>query len=277
MKHTERAQTRLVMSRPDYFKIAYEINPWMRISRQPHLKRSLKQWETLFLTLTKDVKAGVALIPPVRNCPDLVFTANAGFVSGKQFLASRFKYAERRKEEPHFKRWFKARGYRSRTVPRGVFFEGEGDLLYQGGQLFLGCRFRSQSRVHRALSAWLRERVLPLELVDKRFYHLDTCFLPLSRNTLLYYPGAFDPYARKVIQSFIPHPVALSEREAKKFVLNGVVVGKTLVTNEGLSAKTKRIVRREGFRIIELDLSEFHKSGGSAKCLTLYRPARRCE
>jgi len=270
-------QIRLLMSRPDYFKIAYEINPWMRIARQPDPKKSLKQWEELFRVLTKETKAAVALIPPVRNCPDLVFTANAGFVSGKQFLSSRFRYAERKKEEPHFKRWFREHGYRVRTVPGNIFFEGEGDLLYQGGQLFLGYRFRSQSRAHFAISDWLGERVLPLELVDKRFYHLDTCFLPLSTRMLLYYPGAFDPYSQKVIRTFIPHPVPVTEREAKKFVLNGVVIGKTLVANKGMSAKTKRLVRSEGFRIIELDLSEFHKSGGSAKCLTLYMPSRRCE
>ncbi|MBI4431077.1 MAG: amidinotransferase [Candidatus Omnitrophica bacterium] len=267
----------LIMSRPEYFRVAYEINPWMRISHQPNLKKSARQWQELLKVLTRDAKVKVSLVPPVTSCPDLVFTANAGFISGREILASRFRYAERRKEEPHFRRWFNRQGYRVRNIPQGIFFEGEGDLLCHGGQLFLGYRFRSESKVHRVISAWLHERVLPLELVDKRFYHLDTCFLPLNANTLLYYPGAFDAYARRVIQSFAPNPVAVTEKEAVKFVLNGVVAGKTLVTNEGFSTKTKRMIRSQGFRLIELDLSEFHKSGGSAKCLTLYAPARRCD
>jgi len=267
--------TRLLMANPEFFKVAYEINPWMRIAHQPDLARSFCQWNTLYATLRKEAGAEISLLPPVKKCPDLVFTANAGFVVDKRFLASHFRHRQRRVEEPHFKRWFRAHKFNVAALPGKCFFEGEGDLLYQSGQLFMGYRFRSECRAHSALGALLGERVLPVELSDKRFYHLDTCFLPLDRETLLYYPGAFDEYARKVIKSFVPDPVAVSLREALKFVLNGVMVGKTLVTNRGFAAKTKRLIHRKGIKLIELDLSEFHKSGGSAKCLTLYLPARR--
>ena len=37
---------------------------------------------------------------------------------------------------------------------------------------------------------------LPLELVDPRFYHLDTCFCPVAPGVAIYYPGAFDEYGR---------------------------------------------------------------------------------
>lgn len=273
MRSRNRFAAHLLMSKPDHFRVAYEINPWMRISRQPDLNRSGHQWEALYRALVKEAHAHVSLVSPVKACPDLVFTANAGVVVDKDFIPSSFRPKQRRGEVPHFKKWFKTHGYRTRMFPSRCFFEGEGDLLRHGTQWFMGYRFRSEWQAHRALAARFRERVLPLELADKRFYHLDTCFLPLDNETLFYYPGAFDRYARKVIQSFVPNPVAVSFAEARKFVLNGVVVGKTLVTNIGFRTKAKRTIRKAGLRLIEVDLSEFHKSGGSAKCLTLYLPA----
>lgn len=260
------------MCQPDYFQVAYEINPWMRLTHQPDRARSLAQWNELYRVLKK-AGTRISLISPQSKCPDLVFTANAGVVFRNTFLASRFRFPERGGEEPHFRKWFRDKGYRVRTLPPQHFFEGEGDLLFKGGKGgigFFGWRFRSERRVQPKLESWLARPVVPLELADKRFYHLDTCFLPLDEKTVLYYPGAFTPFSRCVIRDFVPNAVAVTEREAVQFVLNGVVIDRTLVTNSGCSARTKAVIRRCGLRLVELDLSEFHKSGGSAKCLTLY-------
>ena len=46
---------------------------------------------------------------------------------------------------------------------------------------------------------WLDCLVVSVELVDPRFYHLDTCFCPLGPGQALHYPAAFDEYARRVL------------------------------------------------------------------------------
>ena len=51
----------------------------------------------------------------------------------------------------------------------------------------------------RSLSDWFTREILPLELVDSRFYHLDTCLCPLSGGELLYFPPAFDRYGQEAI------------------------------------------------------------------------------
>jgi N-dimethylarginine dimethylaminohydrolase len=47
-----------------------------------------------------------------------------------------------------------------------------------------------------------------------------------------------------------------------------VVIGRQVVLHEGCG-DLETMLRREGFETHDLDLSEFLKAGGSAKCLTL--------
>jgi N-dimethylarginine dimethylaminohydrolase len=113
--------------------------------------------------------------------------------------------------------------------------------------------------------------VLSLELVDPRFYHLDTCFCPLDDRRALYYPPAFDDYGRRVIREFVPEPIAVDDADALRFACNAVVVGRDIVVQSGCDALEKTL-REHGFTPYPVDLSEFHKAGGSAKCLVLWLP-----
>ena len=134
--------------------------------------------------------------------------------------------------------------------------------------MFAGYRFRSDVRSHQWVGERLGVPVLPLELVDPRFYHLDTCFCPLADDLAIYYPGAFDEYGRSVLKDRIPRLVEVSPEEAISFSCNAVVVGRTVVLNEG-APKLSAALSDLGFAVRPLDFSEFIKSGGSAKCLTL--------
>ena len=134
--------------------------------------------------------------------------------------------------------------------------------------LFAGYRIRSDVQGHQHLAGLIRRQVLPLELVNPYFYHLDTCFCPLAPGEALYYPEAFDSYGRKVLATHVPRLIAASENEAKRFGCNAVVVGKTVVTNTGCE-KLAADLRAAGYTPVAVELDEFLKSGGSAKCLTL--------
>ena len=191
---------------------------------------------------------------------------------GCTFIRSNFRYPERQREEPVYARYFRTQGVRVLTLPRALNFEGEGDALWVGHTLFLGFRFRSDAATHERLAALLKRRVLPLELKDKRFYHLDTCFCPLGSSGLLWYPKAFDRYGRKVIEDAVTDLIAVSEADALKFSCNAIVAGRHVVLHRGLSAALRRQLTRRGYQAHEVDLSEFLKAGGSAKCLVLTLP-----
>jgi len=265
------------MCRPTYYTIAYEINPWMSLKRQANHRRAVQQWNALYQLLTHQLQVRVALLPPRPGVPDLVFTANAGLIAGPLVIRSNFRHPQRQREQPILERYFRREGFRVARLPARYRFEGEGDALWVSDTLLFGFRFRSHAPAHTRLSRLLGARVLPVELADKRFYHLDTCFAPLSSRSALWFPGAFDRYGRKVIESLVPDLISVSEADAKRFVCNAIVIGRHVVLQEGYSAALNRTLSRRGWTPCPTDLSEFLKAGGSAKCLvlSLHRAADR--
>lgn len=260
-------QPRILMCPPDHYGIEYEINPWMNRSLGAVRALAFRQWQQLHDTL---VNLGVCVetMTPQPGLPDLVFTANAGLVFHTRFLSSRFRHEVRAKESPHFDAWFAANGFAVEHLPEHTFHEGAGDALFCGDTLFAGYRTRSDASAHQWVGEKLGVRVLPLELVNPRFYHLDTCFCPLAPGEALYFPDAFDTYGKRVLYTHVPKLIAVEEPEAHRFGCNAVVVGKTVVHNSQCPRMGEALTRA-GYKSVEVELDEFLKAGGSAKCLTL--------
>jgi len=258
---------RILMCPPDHYGIEYEINPWMKVEHGSTPERARQQWQGLYELLAAS-GATVELLTPVKGLPDLVFTANAGLVFGERFYSSRFRHEVRAREEPVFDAWFAAHGFAVEHIPQGSYFEGAGDALFCGETLFAGYRIRSDVSGHQWLGRALGVQVLPVELVDKAFYHLDTCFCPLAPGEAIWYPAAFDAYGQKVIQAHVPSLIPVVKDEAERFGCNAVVVGRTVFLNAGCARLTADLEAR-GYAVRATPLDEFLKSGGSAKCLTL--------
>jgi N-dimethylarginine dimethylaminohydrolase len=258
---------RILMCPPAFFDIEYEINPWMDRLRSSDHERAIGQWTTL-KNLLESLGATICCLDPVPGLPDLVFTANAALIFRNRAILSRFRHPQRQGEEKYFRNWFEQHGFELLELPRECFFEGAGDALFGGETLFAGYRIRSVVRGHQRIAELLDCRVLSLELVDPHFYHLDTCFCPLNERAAVFYPPAFDSYAREVLAATIEDLIPASDAEARRFACNAVVLGDTVITNEGCPA-LHRELRSRGFRTCDTPLGEFLKAGGSAKCLTL--------
>jgi N-dimethylarginine dimethylaminohydrolase len=255
------------MCPPTHFGIEYEINPWMNVRIASDPDRSRTQWTELRQTIS-ELGALVDLIEPAPGLPDLVFTANAGLIFHNLFISSNFRFGVRRGEAVHFESWAQGRGLEVVRLPEGYYFEGAGDALFCGETLFAGYRFRSDVRSHQWVGERLGVEVLPMELMDPRFYHLDTCFCPLAPDSALYYPGAFDDYGRSVLRDRVANLIEVAAEEAVSFSCNAVVIGRTVVLNQG-APKLAGALEAAGYEVRPLCFSEFIKSGGSAKCLTL--------
>ncbi len=260
-----------LMCAPTHYDVDYVINPWMvgNIHRSSK-DRATSQWQTLYEHLSH--RAEVKLVNPAQGWPDMVFTANAGLILGQTVVLSRFYHPERQGEQPHFKAWFEDQGYTVYELPDELAFEGAGDALLDraGRWLWAGYGFRSMLESHPYLAKWLAIEVLSLRLVDERFYHLDTCFCPLSDGYLLYYPGAFDTYSNRLIEMRVPTSkrIAIAEPDAVNFACNAVDIAGTIILNR-ISPELKERLVQCGFAVIESELTEFLKAGGAAKCLTL--------
>ena len=255
------------MCPPDFYGIEYEINPWMSRSRASDFELSRQQWQAL-RTLLAELGTEISLMRPVPGLPDLVFTANAALMWRKQAILARFRHPARQPETAEDAGWFQQNGFETVTLPEELDFEGAGDALFCGETLFGGYLIRSDARALQWVGQHVGCRVIPLQLVDLRYYHLDTCFCPISPTEAIYYPPAFDDYGQRALQEHVPTLIPVVDEEAARFACNAVVLGRHVVLNTGCP-RLEADLARLGYEPHSTDLGEFIKAGGSAKCLTL--------
>ena len=263
--------TELLVCRPTYFGIEYEINPWMSMDENADPEFAIFQWDRMCSRLTK---AGATLrhIEPQRGLPDMVFTANAGLVYKKTVILSNFRHEERRGEKQFFKDWFLKNGYRVVELPDSLAFEGEGDALFFKGVLFMGSGFRTDPDAHPIIARALDIDVVSCELVNPQFYHLDTCFLPI-KDRIIYYRDAFSDFSQNIMIHKLVEigydtgaldVLSVHEDQAKEFICNSIEVNNTIVTPTDMFS-----LSFSGRKTYVSNMSEFMKSGGAVKCLTL--------
>jgi ornithine--oxo-acid transaminase len=256
-----------LMCPPVHFDVSYAINPWMDLSVRVDRERAQCQWDALVATL-REAGADVELLEPLPALPDLVFTANLGLVDGTTFIPARMRHPERRPESAHAESWFRSRGFEIRRLGEDVVQEGAGDALPFGATLVAGYRTRSSASAYVDLARLVEGRILPVELVDERFYHVDIAFCPLDADTALVAPGALDADGVRLLAELVSDPIMLTDDEARAFSANCVVVGRTVVM-PACSRRLRRELRARDFEPVVVDVSEFLKAGGGPRCLTL--------
>ncbi|MDB5364925.1 MAG: ornithine--oxo-acid transaminase [Rhodospirillales bacterium] len=274
-------RTRIVMCPPSRFEVAYCINPWMAPARWSAERMQLtaaasNDWTVLRNTL-EDCGAEIDIVPPEAGLPDLVFTANAAVVLDGVALVARFRHAERQGEEIPYRHAFeklrdqgKLRAVR--MMPDEVVLEGAGDCVWDAARnlFWVGYGPRSDRAAADVVARTFGVEALPIELVDPRFYHMDTALLPLPRGEVVYVPSAFSAEgmalltARVGTDKLIPVPDA----DAVELAANAVVLGDQVVLGS-CSDEWAATLATRGYRVRRTGLAPFRLSGGSAWCLTL--------
>lgn len=260
-----------LMCSPKFYDVAYVINPWMVGNLHASSRVLAKaQWERLYAALS--AIANIELVEPRAGSPDMVFTANAGLEHEGIVVPSRFSHPERRAEEQCFRRWFHEAGYKVVELPKGIFFEGEGDALFStdGSRLWAGYGPRTSYESHGYLARTWDVEVYSLHLIDQRFYHFDTCFATLVGGFVLYYPNAFDAASNAQIEAVYPRErrIAVAEADASCFACNAINVDDTGILNCASNELTHTL-EVAGLQVISVSLTEFLKAGGAAKCLVM--------
>ncbi|MGC5011420.1 dimethylargininase [Streptosporangium sp. DT93] len=255
-----------LMCRPDHFTVEYAINPWMHPEAGADREVAIRQWETL-RSVYLDLGHRVSLIEPLEGLPDMVFAANGALVVDGRVYGARFAYPQREAEGPAYLRWFTENGH-DRVHEAAFVNEGEGDFLTLDHLVLAGTGFRTDITAHKEAQEFLGRPVVTLRLVDPRFYHLDTALFPLNGHNVAYFPGAFSPGSREVLRNLFPDAVLASEEDALTFGLNSVSDGVNVVISAE-AAGLQLELKRRGFEVVPVDLSELLKAGGGAKCCTL--------
>lgn len=254
-----------LMCRPEFFTVSYSINPWMRPEKGADTARALRQWESLKQAY-ESLGHRVSLIDPVEGLPDMVFAANGALVVDGRVYGARFAHPERAAEGPAYLRWFVEQGYE--TLEASFTNEGEGDYLTLDEMILAGTGFRTDVAAHMEAQEFLGRPVVTLRLVDPRYYHLDTALFPLDGRNVAYYPEAFSEGSRRVLRRLFPDAVVATSADAEVLGLNAVSDGRNVVVNAEATGLVLELKRR-GFEVVPVDLSELRKAGGGPKCCTL--------
>ncbi|GAA3377180.1 arginine deiminase-related protein [Streptomyces sannanensis] len=249
---------------PRYFDVQYAINPWMREDAQVDVGLARHQWETL-IQAYRDHGHTVETVEPVEGLPDMVFAANAALVVEGRVFGSRFHAPQRQPETAAYENWFKAAGFDVHE-PESVC-EGEGDLVPTGRFILAGTGFRTTREAHREVQEFFGVPTIGLQLVDPRFYHLDTALFVLDDENIAYYPQAFSAGSRDVLERLYPDAVIATPDDAMAFGLNSVSDGRHVFVAPQAHGLIEQLARR-GYVPVPVDLSEFQKAGGGIKCCT---------
>ena len=267
-----KARTRhYLMCPPTHFSVTYAINPWMDPSVPVDHDLCDVQWEILrntYLSLGHTVD----LIEAEPGMPDMVFAANGGLVVGGRAYSARFRHEQRQAESQAYRNWLKR--HEINAVEPIETNEGEGDFLVLGSMILAGSGFRTTIAAHIEAADAVDRPVVSLELVDPRFYHLDTCLAVLDDGNgsapadIAYYPAAFSQHSQRALRDLFPDAIIVKEADALVLGLNAVSDGYNVVMPLAATDFAERL-RSRGYNPVTVDLGELLKSGGSVKCCTL--------
>jgi len=256
---------RLLMCRPAHFDVAYAINPWMHPELPSDTDRAVAEWEQL-RSAYEQAGHVVEVVEPGRCLPDMVFAANSALVvDGIAYLA-RFRYPQRRGEEKLYARWFRRHGFAVHRARHGN--EGEGDFACAGDLILAGTGFRTDRAAHAEVERVFGRPVLSLDLIDPRFYHLDTALFVVDGDQVAYFPGAFSTDSRATLRRRFPDAIVVDEHDALAFGCNAMSDGRNVFLAAGADQLACDL-EAQGFVVVPISLPELRKAGGSVKCCTL--------
>jgi N-dimethylarginine dimethylaminohydrolase len=256
---------RYAMTSPQFFAVDYAINPWMDTDNPVDTAVAVAQWEHLRDTYLR-LGHVIDLVAPVPGLPDMVYAANGGLILNGTAVVARFKYLQRQHESIAYSDWMRSQGYTPMQTQH--VNEGQGDLLPVGETILAGTGFRTDRRAHAEIAEIFGRPVVSLQLVDPRFYHLDTALSVLDDATIAYYPPAFTESSRARLKTLFPDAIVVESADAYAFGLNVVSDGRHVVYPAAAVGFAEQLTRA-GFEPIGVEMSELLKGGGSVKCCTL--------
>ncbi len=268
-----------LMVEPTHFRVDYRINPFMDLADQPDPERAMAQWRELVATIER-LGGTVDVLAQRADAPDMVYAMNLGLAlvgedDQPHAVMSHMRYPQRRMETSSAQPWFAEQGFTTSYVGRdgvGAHLEA-GDAFAYGDALVVGYGPRTEELALKHLATDLGVRVQGLRITHPGMYHLDLAFCPLDERRALVCPSALDEASAAALLALVPEPLVLTEEEAlSTFCANSIVIpsdsGRSTIVMPACPDRVRARLEEWGFDVVLVDLSEFHKGGGSIRCLT---------
>lgn len=269
---------KVLMCEPKYFDINYIGNEYMtNLNADFDKNLAMKQWNELKFTY-ENLGLEITNIKPVEGLVDMVFTANQSLPfmdsdGNKKVVLSKMRNPQRADEVKHFEDFYLKEGYEIIKLPEEIeYFESMGDAIidYKRKIIFGGYGYRTHENVYDFLKEVTDYEIVKVRLMNKYFYHLDTCFSLLNSHTAMICRDAFNVEDFKKITNYFTDIIEVSIEENKNsFACNCHCPDGENVIIDKRAVETKLMLERNEFNVTRVDTSEFMKSGGSVFCMKM--------
>ncbi len=260
---------KILLVKPDFFDLAYTINPWMNNDVEVDRERALVQWNSLYSELKKK-EIPISFISPQDGLCDMVFAANAGMVFNDIAVVSNFRDEQRKSETPFFTEWFKKNFKSVFNLSPSSIWEGQAcSSIWKKNAIFSLSSRSNREAYDEILKFWDLSGfdVRFVDLIDPYFYHLDVCFSVLDEDTVVVCPLAFRVDDFNWIREKFSNVIEITYDDGLNFACNCFVFEKNIFLHSGVSNDLVEKLKGYGYNVVLVDVSEFIKAGGGVKCL----------
>lgn len=218
------------------------------------------------------------------HLPDIVFISNAGMslprLNYPLFILSNMKYPQRQAELPYLKKIFDDIKLPYIEYPGKEVFEGQAEVkwFHGGTKAICGYGHRSTKKTFEELDHFFEKiygrankpELLPVHLASPDFYHLDIALLEYDDSKCIVQRNAFSAKTIRSIQDFLGYNNVTIIDTVDTMCLNAVVDGAHIITHKLEDPTLKPLFESLLNRSVkEVNTSEFERSGGSVRCMTL--------
>lgn len=257
----------VILCRPVYMEILEVINRTQEkfIKENIDTNLALKQHDKLQEVL-KSHGVNVINLKPSKEFPEQVFARDIGFTLGDIVFIANMKREIRQGEEDFLKEYLKTRQTPFQTLQYG-FIEG-GDVIIDNNHIWIGLSDRTTDEAIDELKGHLPNfHIKPIPFPAK-YLHLDCVFNVISPTEALVYPPAF---SKEDLSFLADHYQLIEVSEKEQFTLgtNVFSLGNKKIISLPINTDVNRDLRKNGYTVIEVDITEIIKSGGSFRCITL--------
>ncbi|MGA4720928.1 dimethylarginine dimethylaminohydrolase family protein [Fictibacillus nanhaiensis] len=262
---------KVIVCEPRYMKIDEIINETQRHFAKDNInmKRAMKQHQH-FVDTMKANGVDVYKLPAMEKFPEQVFTRDIGFTIGETVFVSRMGSNIRDGEEKVLRNWLLEHQINLSLI-EGDRIEG-GDVIVHGDTVYIGVSGRTSEETIQELQSQLPHmNVVPVPF-DPIYLHLDCVFNILSEKDALIYKHAFEEKDYQMLASKF-NVIEVEKEEQFTMGTNVLSIGNKKVLSLPVNKNVNAALRERGYEVLEVDISEIIKSGGSFRCcsMPLYR------
>ncbi|WP_028393226.1 dimethylarginine dimethylaminohydrolase family protein [Bacillus cihuensis] len=258
---------KVIVCEPQYMEIREVINETQKQYKNENIDRELAmQQHKQFIEQLEDLDVKVYQLPARAKFPEQVFTRDIGFTIGKTVFVAKMANHLRQGEDKVLKSWLE-----EVEVPfydlTMAHIEG-GDVLIDRKSIYIGVSSRTDEKSIVQLQNLLPHFEIIALPFNNKFLHLDCVFNIISETEALFFPEAF---AKEEIDLLHSRYDLIEINDCEQFTLgtNVLSIGRkkiiSLTGNKGVNNQ----LRTRGYEVIEVDMSEIIKSGGSFRCCTM--------